>query len=356
MFFNCLGWLTYGVLIDNLFVFFGNVIPLVISVWLNMIALELQYADFKVEEIRRSIVLVLQDAHQRETSQADHSTPMDYAKIVWDVAALHTKAPVAHKTIIMSLTVVWTTLFCVICLGRSFTPSTRELIIGIAINLNLVFFYGAPLSSILTVLKTRSSATIHISTIGTIFLNSAFWAIFGFAVGDWFIAIPNVLGTLLGIIQIALCIVFPRAMPSSLEKEQSIDKELAEAEQVDFYLAEGTETELLNFSLQDLDSMEKGTDDVTAPCSSAYASLSSEEVEGSDKSSEKQDVSEVDDVQVCIEGLNDVENVMIDATVHASNVACSSTESSLTLDQEEDTDRSFEGDDVNEEPVKDCIA
>jgi solute carrier family 50 protein (sugar transporter) len=218
MFFNCLGWVTYAILINNLFVFFGNIFALVLSVWLNMIALELQYADFHVTEIRRSIVIALQDTSQQGMTHdiLDPSTPLDYARIVWNVAAQNTKAPIAHKTIIMFLTVIWTALLCIICLARSLSPYTKSFIIGVAVNIVLVFFYGAPLSTIFTVIKTRSCSTIHPPTMYTTFLNGLFWAAFGFAVTDWFIAVPNLLGAVLGAIQMILCAVYPRA---SAEKE-----------------------------------------------------------------------------------------------------------------------------------------
>jgi solute carrier family 50 (sugar transporter) len=211
MFFNCLGWVTYAVLINNLFVFFGNIFALILSVWLNMIALELQYADHQSTEIRRSICRALTNSGQEAVNkEKDPETPLDYAKIVWDVAALNTKAPVAHKTIILFLTVIWTALLSIISLGKALSPVTKELIIGVAVNVNLVFFYAAPLSTIFTVLKTRSCASIHASTVYTMFANGLFWGIFGFAVVDWFIAIPNTLGALLGALQIVLCVIFPR--------------------------------------------------------------------------------------------------------------------------------------------------
>ena len=36
-----------------------------------------------------------------------------------------------------------------------------KLVIGIVVNINLLFFYGAPLSRIVTVMKTRDSSSIH---------------------------------------------------------------------------------------------------------------------------------------------------------------------------------------------------
>jgi solute carrier family 50 protein (sugar transporter) len=226
MLFNCIGWVTYSILIHNYFVFFGNVFALCLSVWLNMIALELQYADCQSTEIRRSIVVALQtSSSSREIDTAtpeekDISNPLDLAKIVWDVAALNTKAPVAHKTIIMFLTIVWTLLICIISLGLSFPASTKQLIVGVAVNLNLVFFYGAPLSTIFVVLRTSSCSTIHVASTNTMFFNGLFWGIFGFAVQDWFIAIPNLLGALLGALLICLYIVYPRV--------NDVDKSIAD--------------------------------------------------------------------------------------------------------------------------------
>ncbi|GKY92715.1 hypothetical protein MPSEU_000241600 [Mayamaea pseudoterrestris] len=230
MLFNCLGWVTYAILINNLFVFFGNVFALVLSVWLNMVALELKYADYQSVEIRRSIVLALRDSNSGvKVDEANElASPFDYAKIVWDVAALNTKPPVTHKTIIMFLTMIWTTLLCIICLVQC----PKELVIGIAVNLNLVFFYGAPLSTIFTVIKTRSCSSIHPMTMYTMFSNGLFWAAFGFAVVDWFIAIPNSLGALLGAVQIILCIVYPRAAAGD---SKDLSKSVAKSIETDDY-------------------------------------------------------------------------------------------------------------------------
>lgn len=36
-----------------------------------------------------------------------------------------------------------------------------KLVIGVVVNINILFFYGAPLSRIFTVMKTRDSSSIH---------------------------------------------------------------------------------------------------------------------------------------------------------------------------------------------------
>jgi solute carrier family 50 protein (sugar transporter) len=241
MLFNCLGWVTYAILIDNLFVFFGNIFALCLAVWFNMIALELQYAAVQSQDIRRSIARAIQSStrsihiNQQEAptaGEAGHiANPFDLAKVVWDVAALNTKAPVTHKTIIMVLTVIWTAVLCTIALGRSFPASTKELIVGVVVNVNLMFFYGAPLSTIMTVVRTRSSSTIHRRTMITNTLNGIFWGAFGLAVMDFFIAVPNLLGAILGAVQMMLCVVFKQNSqdlePSTEQKDAfDLDEEL----------------------------------------------------------------------------------------------------------------------------------
>jgi len=92
--------------------------------------------------------------------------------------------------------------------------------VGIAVNLNLLVFYAAPLSTIWTVLSTQNSSSIHVPTMLTNTLNGGFWGAYGVAIFDWFIAVPNVIGAGLGVVQIVLCVLFPRrSSDSNSERE-----------------------------------------------------------------------------------------------------------------------------------------
>jgi uncharacterized protein with PQ loop repeat len=101
-------------------------------------------------------------------------------------------------------------------------------VVGIVVNLNLVFFYGAPLSTIWTVLAQKNTDSIHIPTMVTNTMNGTFWLAYGLAVKDYFIFVPNGLGTILGGIQILLLILFPRTATTSKSKQnqQNSDEEL----------------------------------------------------------------------------------------------------------------------------------
>jgi Sugar efflux transporter for intercellular exchange len=119
--------------------------------------------------------------------------------------------PRQYELGLLGISIIWLCVIAIISFtSRYWNHRTNELIVGFTVNLNLVFFYGAPLSTIFTVLSTYESSSIHIPTMLLNTINGTFWCIYGIAVKDWFIAIPNGVGTLLGIVQILLCCFFPR--------------------------------------------------------------------------------------------------------------------------------------------------
>lgn len=224
------------------------------SVWLNMQAVKLQYESFRSQEMRKLIVIALDQSRERlanpsenTVEQAHHllevitradgtcppespTTKMqsisDAARIVLDVPAQSMVAPAPHDTLVMANVFVWIVVIAIIAYGSAFTDRTKELIVGVTVNLNLVIFYGSPLSVIWTVLQTRSAATIHVPTMCLNTLNGTFWAAYGIAVADLFIAVPNSLGAGLGLIQILLCILFPRNKQNSGKDERSTEVRL----------------------------------------------------------------------------------------------------------------------------------
>lgn len=240
---NCCGWVFYSFVIQNLFVFFANGPGFLLAAWFNLQAIKLMYGDFRSQEERKSIVMALDEESSKfaqsnkpidNTAGTSEISPpieqppqqspvvaaIDYAKIIWEVAAQTKQAPIAHERLVLFIVTLWVATATVVAFGTSFSSHVRELIVGIVVNCNLIFFYGAPLSTIFQVLRTRSSATIHIPTMLLNTLNGLFWSAFGISVADYFIGVPNALGALLGLVQIVLCIIFPRRGGS----EDHIDK------------------------------------------------------------------------------------------------------------------------------------
>ena len=78
-------------------------------------------------------------------------------------------------------------------------------------------FYGAPLSTIYTVLKTRDSSSIHRRTMLMNTSNAVFWAAFGVGIRDWIVIIPGSIGAVLGLIQIFLRFVIPNSSSTFAE-------------------------------------------------------------------------------------------------------------------------------------------
>ena len=91
-----------------------------------------------------------------------------------------------------------------------------SIIIGCLVNINLVFFYGAPLQTMRIVIKTKSSDSIHKPTLSMNIINAIFWMLYGVAKNDIIIFGPNGIGFLLGSIQGVLCCIFPDRNTQSL--------------------------------------------------------------------------------------------------------------------------------------------
>ena len=266
---NCIGWVAYSILLQNLWIFFANCPGFLLSIWLNLGAVKLLYQGHHSELMRESVVNLLVDQERRlskrfstasvsafdaieeeeeegeeegnRTGTGDEieskdgtinffntNSAAEWAKIIADVTSQRSPAPAPHENMVMIIITIWVICISVVCLVPSFTQRTRELIVALLVNVNLMFFYGAPLSTIWTVLREKNSSSIHIRTMVANTLTGLFWSAYGIAVSDLFIAIPNGLGTGLGAIQIILCVLFPRTASGDSLGEDDENRELNE--------------------------------------------------------------------------------------------------------------------------------
>lgn len=123
------------------------------------------------------------------------------------------KTTANQETVLMVVSGIWILIILFLAFIPGLSLETQQLIVGLAVNLNLVIFYGAPLSTIHGVITSKLSASIHIPTMMLNTTNGALWGIYGIFVRDPFVAIPNCLGVMLGVIQVILCVVYPRERP-----------------------------------------------------------------------------------------------------------------------------------------------
>lgn len=88
------------------------------------------------------------------------------------------------------------------------TAAARQLLTGYFANVILVVFYGAPLSTLRMVLRDKSAASIYAPLSFLSLLNGSLWVIYGLAIRDFFIVVPNCCGLILAVIQLAFKVIF----------------------------------------------------------------------------------------------------------------------------------------------------
>lgn len=262
---NCLGWVSYAVATQDLFVLCSNAPGLILSIWLNMGAAKLQY-----QQMHQLVNLQDDDNHHRrhdgtadshslhlqidneddddeddddhesvprhvnsqeqqlensnKNSSSSRNTSSRNAKTrlptmthddstspsLFSSSSFVLPSFTPHEIWVLRVVLVWLIILCAVCF-IPMTSTQQANIIGSAVNMNLVIFYGAPLSTIVQVVKTRNSSSIHRRTMVMGLFNSFFWLCYGIALMDMIIFFPNITGFMLGIIQVALCTFFPRS-------------------------------------------------------------------------------------------------------------------------------------------------
>lgn len=147
-----------------------------------------------------------------------HHETNDWAKIVWEVTSQTTIAKAPHDRLVLVIVIAWSLVLAGIGFfaGNSNGSSSGgnrlgQFIVGYVVNLNLVFFYGAPLSAIGKVLRSKRSDALHVPTMMMNTNCATFWTVYAIAINDPFMYVPNGLGVVLGAIQLVLWVVFPKS-------------------------------------------------------------------------------------------------------------------------------------------------
>mmetsp|Transcript_15953 Transcript_15953/g.19476 ORF Transcript_15953/g.19476 Transcript_15953/m.19476 type:complete len:336 (-) Transcript_15953:1188-2195(-) len=256
---NCLGWVAYSFITHNIFVLVSNLPGLILSVWLNMGAAKLQYMQ-KYDVIAQaqsdfdsSYSLTLEEVGDKDdnvndqqqlamdiqTNRCNDNIYMAGTMLFNDddnhnhqqSRHINNLSSTKHEIWVIFILILWGfTLSLLVFLPVS--QKQRADIVGIVVNLNLVVFYGSPLSTIVRVLQTRSSSSIHGKTLAMGLLNSFFWLAYGLALNDMIIFTPNGCGFFLSILQLILCLIFPRnntddnSDDEQLLSEQLVDEDM----------------------------------------------------------------------------------------------------------------------------------
>jgi len=85
--------------------------------------------------------------------------------------------------------------------------------LGLLATVVNILMYGAPLTVIATVIRTRSVEYMPFLLSFFTLINSCMWLTYGIYVGDIWVSIPNASGVILGIIQLVIYAVYSNAEP-----------------------------------------------------------------------------------------------------------------------------------------------
>lgn len=192
---NNFGWLLYGFILKDVFVLAANLPGLFINMWLCYGAAKLEYHG------RQKQGIAFDTARSVDNDNGVASTTN-----IKDFDFQLSMTPL--EQVFFAISISWATLGSVTGWFME-EQDHAAAIIGITANCNLVFFYMAPLNTIWNVMKTQNSALIHRPTMTMNTLNAAFWVLYGTARRNRIIIFPNVIGVLLGIIQIFVCVLYP---------------------------------------------------------------------------------------------------------------------------------------------------
>ncbi len=204
-----------------------------------MAAVKLQYCDRISQSMRSSFVQLLDnnrksfktpvldrrelgDKNDDEDVSGAQNSFANLRKMALDITIQKIEAPAPHEKVVVGVVIFWLAIISFISFLK-LELSQRQLVVGIAVNINLLFFYGAPLSTIFTVLRTRDSSSIHRRTMIMNTMNGIFWTAFGFGTVDYFISVPNGLGAILGFVQMFLCLVMPRRGNEQTNRDGDVD-------------------------------------------------------------------------------------------------------------------------------------
>ena len=163
---NCIGWMMYGSVIKDYWVFVSNFPGLLVSVYALMIALTLNARNEKKRKELEKMVLVS-----------------------------------------CALLSVMGFVLGVVMHGDE-KEGKKRFASGIFCNVVLAIYYASPLSEMRQIITERDASSLYWPMSVAITVNGFSWAAYGFALKDWFLVSPNMFGGVLGVVQLAFLATF----------------------------------------------------------------------------------------------------------------------------------------------------
>lgn len=208
---NCLGWVAYSFLTSDMFILAANAPGVILSIWLNSGAAKLQYHEmYEAASISMAKMVSSNKCAADRGGSSNQLGDDPESESLTDTEEIQQNLHSLTSQEFMTISIVsfWILLLSTISF-LSISHETKILTVGITVNVNLIVFFGAPLSTIYTVITTKNSSSIHRMLMMTNTFNAVFWLIYGLALMNPIIILPNAAGVLFGIIQILLACWYP---------------------------------------------------------------------------------------------------------------------------------------------------
>ena len=179
---NCLGWVIYGCMRRDYFIFFANFSGLICGVGYSLSALVLLQRK-KIDAFRFNMMF-------------------------WGL---------------MATAAFWGLMGMIACIVFDDDPASREQgivfigVLGMGFGL---LYYTSPLSTLLKIVRQRDASSLYLPLIVTSFLNASLWVVYGFAKRDTAIWLPNVVGMALCTVQFLIKVLIPATkfpLPAALD-------------------------------------------------------------------------------------------------------------------------------------------
>jgi solute carrier family 50 protein (sugar transporter) len=98
-------------------------------------------------------------------------------------------------------------------------PSRHSKIAAVVANIFTLAFYSAPLSAVGQIIRTKDASPLYPPMVVMSLVNGLLWTVYGLAIGEMGVALPNGIGAFLSLCQLALLLSFRKPHTPSTHKK-----------------------------------------------------------------------------------------------------------------------------------------
>ncbi|KAJ3296842.1 hypothetical protein HK104_001132 [Borealophlyctis nickersoniae] len=130
--------------------------------------------------------------------------------------------PRTHRQTYIIMIVCYTLIYAAGMVAVMTSPEVGKPVVGSLVVVIVVFVFWSPLMGVADVVRRRDSRGMHGGLAFASAVKGVLWGVYGFAIQDYFVAIPNAIGALLSFLQIGLLLAFRRPHGKAPEHEEIV--------------------------------------------------------------------------------------------------------------------------------------